>query len=204
MTNPDYTAYLMITDVSGSMWSIMGDAEGGIRQFVTEQDALPGKATLSFYEFNTEHTLKYDFAPLAAAKLYTMVPSGGTALLDAVGTAVTEFGQRLADMPEDERPGKVMVFITTDGEENRSTEWTHESVKALLTQQQEQYGWAVSYAGANVDAFAEAAKLGVSAQGTMSFAATGAGVNESYTRMTKSATAFRTGTKTGLSYDDKD
>jgi uncharacterized protein YegL len=204
MTNPDYTAYLMITDVSGSMWSIMADAEGGIRQFVTDQAALPGQATLSFYEFNTEHKLVHDFAHLQAAAQYTMIPSGGTALLDAVGTAVTEFGQRLADMPENERPGKVMVFITTDGEENRSTEWTHETVKALLVQQQEQYGWAISYAAANVDAFAEAAKIGIGAQGTMAFASTGEGVSESYTRMTKSATQFRSGLSKGLSYDDKD
>lgn len=203
MTLANYTHYILITDHSGSMWSIQKDATGGIRSFLKEQDALPGKATLSFYEFDTKVTLLHDFAHLTAAKNYTLIPAGGTAFLDAVGIALTEQGEKLAALPEDERPDKVVVLMTTDGEENRSTEWTLDAVKALVVQQQEQYGWAFSYAAANLDAVAEAAKIGIPGASTVAFAATGQGVSESYTRMSKSTTQFRSGLTKGVVYDDK-
>ena len=51
-------------------------------------------------------------------------PMGMTALLDAIGITIDSVGKRLSETPEDERPEKVIIAITTDGEENSSREYT--------------------------------------------------------------------------------
>jgi uncharacterized protein YegL len=180
MTNPDYRHYFLIIDHSGSMKKIKDDTEGGIRQFIQDQAALPGKGTISLYEFDTEHDCVFDFADIKTAPEYTLRPRGGTALLDAIGFAVTREGEKLAAMPEDERPGTVVLLIATDGDENSSREYTKPQVKALLTEQQEKYAWAVSYIGANVDAFSVAQGIGLAANSAMDYAANTAGTAGAY------------------------
>jgi hypothetical protein len=193
MTMKGYTHYLLITDVSGSMYGLAQDATGGIRSYLQEQAEIPGKATLSFYEFSTYTRLVHDFAPLEHAFGYLLNPTGGTALLDAVGEAVTEVGARLAAMPEDERPEFVVVLITTDGDENSSKEWKLVAVKDLLVQQQEKYGWAITYQGANVDAFAEAGSMGIAMASSLNVEASAAGTQASYAAASRMTKSFRGG-----------
>ena len=38
-------------------------------------------------------------------------PRGGTALYDALGRLITDVGAELAALPEDERPGTVIVVV---------------------------------------------------------------------------------------------
>lgn len=215
MTDSTYTHYVILVDRTGSMWNIKYDTEGGIRQYVAEQKKLPGKATLSLYQFDawhpeqpgtgwggeaqfTAHVDKIaDFASLGQVPEYTLVPRGNTPLLHAVGTAVTETGERLAALPEDQRPGVVIFVIATDGEENWShrlsppSQWTKESVKGLITQQQEQYGWKFTYIGANVDAFREAGDMGIAAAAALGFRASHSGTQSAW----GSATRWSAGTR---------
>lgn len=169
MTNPDYTHYVLIVDRSGSMVSIRDDTEGGIRHFVKEQAGLPGKKTLSLYQFDTDHDEVCDFSPLSDAESYVLSPRGSTALLDACGFAITKVGEKLAAMPEDARPGKVIVTIATDGQENSSREYNRTRVKALIEQQRSEYKWEFTYIGANQDSFAEAGAIGIPRRATMDY-----------------------------------
>jgi uncharacterized protein YegL len=204
MTNPDYAHYILVIDRSGSMWKIREDAEGGIRQFIEDQAALPGKATLSLYQFDTDHDKVHDFADIKTVPRYSLQPRGGTALLDAVGFAVTQEGEKLAAMPEDQRPGKVVLLIATDGDENESGEYTKPQIRELLTRQQETYGWAVSYIGANVDAFANARELGISGKATLDYAATSSGTRKAYTAASASVRSYVGGQSAGIVYSDED
>jgi uncharacterized protein YegL len=174
MTDASLVHYIFIIDRSGSMSSIKDDMEGGIRTFIGKQleGVDPAKRTISLYQFDTVHDTVYDFAPLEKAGDYSLVPRGGTALLDAIGFAFTESGEKLAAIPEDERPGYVMVVIVTDGKENSSKEYTRGRVKKLITHQQEKYNWKVTYIGANQDAFAEAGAIGIPVTSTLSYRAT--------------------------------
>jgi hypothetical protein len=182
MTDPSYVHYVLIIDRSGSMHSIRADTEGGIRAFVKEQLDTSGgsKRTVSLYQFDTEHDCVHDFADLAAAGDYTLIPRGATALLDAVGQAVTEVGRRLKHMPEGERPGSVMAVMATDGYENSSKEYTRPEIKEMLTHQQEKYGWKVTYLGANQDAFAEAASIGIRGGSTLLYYSNSGSVNSAW------------------------
>ena len=92
-----------------------------------------------------------------------------TALLDAVGRAINETGERLAKMNEQDRPGLVIFVIMTDGLENSSREFTKSQVKEMIEEQQSKYNWHFTFLGADQDAFAEAGGLGIAAAGAAQF-----------------------------------
>jgi hypothetical protein len=202
MTDSNYTHYVLVIDRSGSMHSIRADAQGGINQFIKDQIALPGRATLSLYDFNWDVRTVFNFRKLSPEDnwTYRLGPSGGTALLDAVGFAVTEVGEKLDALPEAERPGKVVVLITTDGEENSSREYTLAQVKKLVTRQQDKYGWQFSYIGANVDAFANGASLGIGQDQSLSYAATPRGTKMSMAAASAATSRYVAGGASCLEY----
>jgi hypothetical protein len=69
--------------------------------------------------------------------------------------------------------------ISTDGQENASTEHKRATIKALLDERQKQ-GWLVLYLGANQDAFAEGGFMGTQVANTMNYAATSVGTRNSF------------------------
>ena len=161
MTDPGYRHIVLVIDRSGSMEPVKHDTEGGVKTFTEEQRQVPGRTTLSLYQFDTEHDEVASFADIQKDLGWHLVPRGGTALLDAVGFAVTKTGERLAAMDETARPGEVVVLIATDGEENSSREYTLPQVKDMITTQQDAYGWKFVFIGANQDAFATGGAMGV-------------------------------------------
>lgn len=174
MTNPDYTALLFIIDESGSMYNIAKDMEGGITSLLEEQSRLPGKLTVDVAYFDTN--FRYDQSLVAAAEAeINIIPKGGTSLHDAVVRASGQFGQTLAALPEDERPGTVMVVIVTDGFENSSREASKDDVKALVTEQQSTYNWNFVFLGANQDAVLVGQSFGLREGASLTYNATAAG-----------------------------
>jgi len=88
-------------------------------------------------------------------------PCGSTALTDAVGIAIENMQRHVAQIPLNERPGKVSFFITTDGEENSSRRFSRQQVKEMITRQTEEEKWEFLFAGANIDAFAVGQQYGI-------------------------------------------
>ena len=98
-------------------------------------------------------------------------PRGSTALHDAMVRLIGEAGAELAALPEDQRPGTVLVAVLTDGHENSSREATGAMVKELVERQQSQWGWQFTYLGANQDAVLTAHGLGIRAEDALTYAA---------------------------------
>ena len=96
-------------------------------------------------------------------------PLGMTAMLDAVGKTINSVGQQLAELPEEERPEKVMVTIVTDGVENASKEYTWENVKKMITHQREKYSWIFTFLGANIDTMEVSGNLGIDSRLSKSY-----------------------------------
>lgn len=154
----------MVLDRSGSMDVIRNDAIGGFNTWLDEQQKLPGEANLTLTLFDHERLVTgprpiKEQSPLTNE---TYQPRGSTALNDAVGAAI----QRL----NTKNPKRAILVILTDGQENASKEYTTEQVKQLVTQAQSK-GWQVMYLSADLNAFANAASIGVLKGNTVQYAA---------------------------------
>ena len=161
MTRSDLTHLYFLLDRSGSMQSIKSDIEGGFQAFVDEQRKATGECRATLAQFDDVYELVYADRPIADVPPLDLQPRNMTALHDAMGRLITEAGQKLAALKEDERPGTVIVAIMTDGLENASKEWTGASIKALVTQQSNVFGWTFMYMGADQDAIEVGESLGI-------------------------------------------
>src|SRR3954470_4946345 len=168
MTDKDYSALLLIIDRSGSMSSIRDEMVGSLTTLMREQAQQPGMLTVDVVTFDDRIETTHVQADPATLEV-RLEPRGMTALLDAIGIGVSEFGARLAAMPEHARPGTVVVVVATDGLENASHEWRPEVIKALLDQQREQYGWDFVFLGANQDAVTTGGELGFARDSAIDF-----------------------------------
>ena len=192
MTDPNYTALLLVIDRSGSMKSIRDDMIGGLTTLLQKQAVEPGLTTVDVVIFDDEIETTAVLADPATLQI-ALQPRGSTALLDAIGLAVSGFGARLAAIPEHARPGTVVVVVATDGLENASREWTSAAVQQLLTQQREQYGWDFVFLGANQDAITTGQSLGFAPGSSIDFAASPSGVHE----VTDSASRYLSSRRAG-------
>ena len=169
MTNPKKTLIAALLDRSGSIASIREDISGAYDSFVADQRKVPGECLFTLAQFDTHYDEVYTDVPVAEVPPLNLVPRGMTALFDATGKLITSVGERLAALPEEERPGTVIVVIMTDGLENASREWTADSVKSLIEQQKEQYGWEFVYLGADQDAIKVASGMGIRGDSAMTY-----------------------------------
>lgn len=202
MTDPDYTAIKLVLDRSGSMDSIRKATEEAVNGFVKEQAKLPGRATIAIAQFDNVYETVNASIPADQVPEYRLHPRNSTALLDAIGLAITEFGDELSALPESQRPGNVILAIMTDGYENSSREWTYEKIEKLVTHQQDVYGWNILYLGANQDAIATGAKMGMRVNSSITYDASYEGTQS----VVASASNYTTTTRSGIAaaFTDED
>jgi uncharacterized protein YegL len=180
MTDQNAVAVCLVIDRSGSMDLIKEDAQGAIQAFLDKQVAFTRETAktvmVRLVQFDHEYQVVAPLTPVFALEPYVLDPRGNTALLDAMGRGITEFGAELAAMAESDRPGTVIFAVITDGHENCSTEWTRPQVMELVRRQEREYSWQVLYLGANQDAIAVGQTLGVRTGRTLTYGASSAGV----------------------------
>ena len=163
----DLTEIIVITDRSRSMEYVAEEAIEGFNVFLKEQqESKEGRCLLTYCQFNEEYEIVHNGIPIEDMKpltTETFVPSGFTALLDAMGRTIEEVGKRLANTPEDRRPGNVIVVVITDGQENKSTEFKYEQIQKMVKHQADKYDWSFIYLAQNIDAFRSGSLLGFDA-----------------------------------------
>ena len=163
MTDPNLTHIYFLLDRSGSMQSIVEDTVGGFDAFIAEQRQGSGECRVTLAQFDDDYEEVYADLPVADVPSLVLQPRGTTALLDSVARLINDAGRRLEALPEDRRPGTVIVGIMTDGLENASREWTHPQVKQLIERQTNDYQWQFLYLGADQDAVEVGMSIGVGA-----------------------------------------
>lgn len=147
----------VILDKSGSMGSKVQDVIGGFNLYLDElakEQAVTYGFTLTL--FDTVVAVKYRAVSLSSVEKLTessYLPSGNTALLDAIGETVQTLNTDGFD--------KVITVIMTDGEENSSREWTLQGIRELIRTKESAGNWTFVFLGANLDAFSQGMSLGV-------------------------------------------
>lgn len=186
------TEIIFLLDRSGSMQGLETDTIGGFNSFV-EKQAQQGRTLLTTVLFDDRYEILHNGCDAAKARLdaeqyYTR---GSTALLDAVGKTILDVGLRLAKTPEPERPGKILFVITTDGQENASTEFSYSKIQEMITHQRDKYGWEFIFMGANIDVEQESGRLGIDARCAVPYAATKAGTEAMFSKVAEMASELR-------------
>ena len=188
------TELVFIIDRSGSMSGLEDDTIGGFNAMLKEQQDVEGEAVVTTVLFDDRYELLHDriniqaVAPLTR-KDYTV--RGSTALLDAIGKTIRKIRNVQHTTREDFRAEKVLFIIITDGQENASRHYTADMIKERIEHQKQKYGWEFVFFGANMDAIAEAGKIGIAADRARNYFADACGTQAAYTTMSALSSAFR-------------
>ncbi|WP_282034436.1 vWA domain-containing protein [Metabacillus indicus] len=191
--NHKLTEIVFLLDRSGSMGGLEQDVIGGFNAFVENQCRLEGDTVLTTVLFDDEYEVLWKGEDAKSVKLTVedYYVRGLTALLDAIGKTITDVGRRLSKTPEEQRPGKVIFVISTDGQENASKEFSYDKVHELIKHQQEKYSWEFIFMGANIDVAKEAENIGIRSANAYSFEASEAGMKEMYDVVCQSVNQIR-------------
>lgn len=166
----------VVLDRSGSMQSVAQATIDGFNEFVEKQKTQKN-TLLELFQFDDQYEVVFTPTPISdVPKLTdkTFVPRGMTALHDAMGKTIDDVGEYLRNIPERNRPGKVLIAVITDGGENSSTKYNNTKVAELIKHQQSKYNWDFVFIGANQDAVLTAKGFGLGAQKSLTYTANAA------------------------------
>ena len=194
--NNNLTEIVFILDRSGSMAGLEADTIGGFNAMVEKQKKEPGEALLSAVLFDNESHVIYDRADIRKVEPMTdrqYQVRGCTALLDAIGGAVHHIANVHKYAREEDRPGRTVFVITTDGMENASRRYNRAKVQEMVKHAQEQYGWEFLFLGANMDAVSEAHSFGIRADRAVRYQCDSEGTSLNYSVLSKTVSQLRCG-----------
>ena len=190
----DLTEIIFILDRSGSMSSLTEDTIGGYNSYIESQKKEKGEALVTTVLFDHEYEILHNGVNIQDIKPLTdkeYSARGTTALLDAIGMTITDVGARLNKTPEEERPEKVIMIITTDGQENASKEYTQAKVKEMIEEQTNKYSWQFIFLGANIDTITVAKGIGINEKFASNYGANSEGTRSIYQAVNCMTTMYR-------------
>ena len=166
---------IFLLDRSGSMYGCEKDTIGGFNALIREhkKDEVNAKVTTVLFDHGYQVLYRrkdlYDVEELTENEYYVR---GSTALLDAIGRTILTMQKEVS--------GKVLFVITTDGYENSSVEFTKTQIRNMI----KNHNWEFVYLGADIDSYAEAAKIGIDKSRTANYKKTKDGMDKMYRSVT--------------------
>ena len=187
------TELVFILDRSGSMKGLENDTIGGYNATIEKQQSEPGSARVTTVLFNDHIDVCMSRVDVACVEPMTRrqyQPCGCTALLDAVGQTIRMINkQQKADLAG--RPDHTIFVITTDGMENSSSTYTLEKVRKMIEKRKAKNGWEFMFLGANMDAIATAANMGISADRAATYVCDAKGTEVMYAAASRAVSDIR-------------
>ena len=187
------TEMIFILDRSGSMSGLEPDTIGGFNGMIDKQRKEEGEALVTTVLFDTRTEVLHDRLPLEQIPRMTdkdYCVGGCTALLDAVGDAVRQTETIHKYAREEDLPEHTLFIITTDGQENSSTKYNYREVRKMIEAAQEK-GWEFLFLGANIDAAAEAARIGISRERSANYHADEEGTHTLFEAVSDTVSSVR-------------
>lgn len=174
----------VILDKSGSMTTVRDNTISGFNEYLNNlKNTKDIKYDINLTLFDTDvikgKTISLDDQEMLTIETY--VPSGMTALYDAVCMTIKEI---------EKEKKKTLVVIITDGEENSSKEYTQEQFKTLVEEKTKEGNFTFVYLGANQDAWQNASRYGFNKDNVSNFNNSSAGVKNMYDNLSKATACF--------------
>lgn len=205
----DTTHITVILDRTGSMESIRLDTIGGFNAFLSSQQDQPSSATFSLVQFDSQdpYEVIHNFLEISSVPQLsreTFVPRAATPLLDAIGRGINDLDQRLAEIPPENRPGKVVMVIITDGYENASKEFRKNQIEKMIGEKQEKSDWQFVFLSADLNGIDDAMEIGLHQRKTMRFNKTAQGTQAMFGSVSEKISDYRANRSEEVSFDDQD
>ncbi len=190
-SNPSSTPSVVPLNESWSYVAALVDCSGSMQLLNPENTAKQLTCLISEQKGSDSEHVDVSIARFSASGTYNMFvqnkpaqdvvvtandirPDGSTALFESIARLINDTGKILSEMTN-ERPGKVIIIILTDGDENASTgEYNGEEgrirVAEMIKHQQDVYRWRFYFLGANIDAITVGKTLGINANTCINYA----------------------------------
>lgn len=175
----DLTELVIIIDKSGSMNSLKEDVIGGYNSLISKQKE-EGNTTVTTIFFNDKVDFVHEQVDIKELKPIdgrSYHPSGCTALLDAIGDAISFIKAKHSKLKEEDLPEHTIISIMTDGLENASVEYSYPHIKRMI-EFQKKCGWDFIFQAANIDIDYEIDRLGIDPRMAVKFKASSKGVHD--------------------------
>ena len=190
----DLTEVVFILDRSGSMNGLEGDTIGGFNSMLAKQKQEDGEAYISTILFDNVQEVLHDRVPVKDVQPMNeeqYYVRGGTALLDAIGSAIRHIANIHKYAREEDVPAKTLFIITTDGMENASCNYNYDEIKRMIEKEKEKYGWEFLFLGANIDAIEVAGRFGISSNRAANYNCDSQGGQTQYEVLSNTMSFFR-------------
>lgn len=182
------THAIFVLDRSGSMESCRKATIDGFNEQLNALASGDGKVFVSCVQFDNPQDIEtlYERVKVAAAPrltIDTFVPRGMTAMLDAVGKAIT-----IAD--GDKRSDSLLIVVVSDGGENASRTESYDSIAEKIKVRTAKGNWTFAYIGANQDLSDISKRMNIPLGNTMAYHSTPLGTRTAYTASAGSTLTF--------------
>lgn len=191
------TRIYFLLDRTGSMRPILDDTIGGFNAYLNGIRSLP-EATFSLLLFDSNsvdkviHDMPVADVPELTRETYKL--GATTPLIDAACKTILAVEKVAKDAD------KVIVVFQTDGHENASTEYRWDDLVAMV-KAKTALGWQFVFLGAGFDAYDQAAKMGLSRIGTISYDARDRAATQSVFAQTAANTrSYASGQSASMSF----
>jgi hypothetical protein len=173
----DWTYIGVLVDRSGSMQTLNPESTSKeLTNFIKDQTG--GKVTVTAARFDDQYEvfIKNQLAQNINITAEDIRPRNMTALYQSFCKLIDDIGEELSNMT-DIRPGKVVIVVLTDGDENSSQGiYSGENGRKLLYEkinhQKDVYNWVFFFMGTNIDAISVGKNIGIDEETCINFANT--------------------------------
>lgn len=153
----------IILDESGSMMTNRNETLNGVNEQIQELRKTASKINtyVSLVKFNSIVEEVFFNKPIEEVddiKSTDYIPSGMTAMLDAIGWTVSKLRN---EVNENEDDVSYLLVIVSDGQENSSREYGWQSTKKMIEECDADNKWTITYMGANQDLWQISNELGI-------------------------------------------
>lgn len=171
ITPPKNLDLIFLIDRSGSMHGSEDDNIGGFNSFIEKEKAKDFETKVTTILFDNKYEVLYkrrDISEVGELTSDEYFVRGSTALFDAIGRTITSLDKEINN--------KALFVIMTDGMENSSVEFSKSQIKSMI----ESHSWEFIFIGADIDSYAEAAKIGIRKSRTANYAKSREGIGRAY------------------------
>lgn len=194
---------IFVLDDSSSMQSCRDATISGYNEFLSQQKRDSKKSGIktfvSLYKFDGVNVTcvlnRVNIKKVNPITHEDYNPSGMTNLYDGMGGVMMKVNEQLSRHKKAKRDS-VIITTLTDGHENASCVFNSEIIKQMI-EKAEGKNWGFMFLGANVDAFAISAAIGVSAQNTLQYNTSN--MYDTISTMSAKTTRMRDAYATGMS-----